>query len=329
MTDDTYDENNAGRFSTAGDATSTFTYGYLYNQATASDPRDGSTSGTHQDFMPFSITKSGSPTLQTLRTYEATRDTLAVIANKAGTSVRSGYTYSVNNLGQRGAVTTAFDLGSGVGANPGDTTWGYDSLGQVISAAAPGTSADRYFEYDYIGNRVQSRTGTATSSGGTLTGYFGALTPSAVAGANVLNQYAGITTGGTTIEPVHDNDGNATSWPVSAYPTANSTLAWDAENRLVSATVNSVTTTYLYDSQSRRIAKIPATGSPTLYVYDGWNCIAEYTGTTLSKTRTWGLDLSGSMEGAGGVGGLLAVRQGGNDYYPTYDGNGNIRESLI
>ena len=34
--------------------------------------------------------------------------------------------------------------------------------------------------------------------------------------------------------------------------------------------------------------------------------------------------LSGSLQGAGGVGGLLAVRADGDSYYPAYDNNGNI-----
>ncbi|MEI6916424.1 MAG: RHS repeat-associated core domain-containing protein, partial [Armatimonadota bacterium] len=70
------------------------------------------------------------------------------------------------------------------------------------------------------------------------------------------------------------------------------------------------------------------TAVTTLYVYDGFNCIAEYAGAALSKTRTWGLDLSGSLQGAGGVGGLLEEKQGATSYYPTYDGNGNISEYL-
>ncbi len=44
------------------------------------------------------------------------------------------------------------------------------------------------------------------------------------------------------------------------------------------------------------------------------------------------MDLSGTMQGAGGVGGLLALSiHGGDhegDYYPTYNGNGNIVEYL-
>jgi len=38
---------------------------------------------------------------------------------------------------------------------------------------------------------------------------------------------------------------------------------------------------------------------------------------------TWGKDLSGSMQGAGGVGDLLLVNRIGYDVHPFYDGNGN------
>jgi len=34
------------------------------------------------------------------------------------------------------------------------------------------------------------------------------------------------------------------------------------------------------------------------------------------------------MQGAGGVGGLLAVTDSTGTYYPTYDGNGNVSEYL-
>ncbi len=123
-----------------------------------------------------------------------------------------------------------------------------------------------------------------------------------------------------------------TSGPLSANPSANATLVWDAENRLISVTVsvNAVTTTtaYTYDYLGRRTSKQVGTATATLYIYDGWNIITEYTGVTLSKTYTWGMDLSGSMQGAGGVGGLLAVKEGASSYYPTYDGNGNVSEYL-
>lgn len=135
----TYGYNSTtGLFETVVNAADTFTYGYAYNQGSANDPRVGSTTGTKRDLMPYTLTKSGSPVLQTLRTYEAKRDVLAAIQNQAGGTTRSSYTYIVNEIGQRTDLTTAFDLGSGVTANPGDTDWGYDSLGQVTSAAALG-----------------------------------------------------------------------------------------------------------------------------------------------------------------------------------------------
>ena len=46
-------------------------------------------------------------------------------------------------------------------------------------------------------------------------------------------------------------------------------------------------------------------------------------------TYIWGMDLSGTIQGAGGVGGLLAVDQEGLDtFYVTYDGNGNVSEYI-
>ena len=101
---------------------------------------------------------------------------------------------------------------------------------------------------------------------------------------------------------------------------------WDAENRLIAIKQGATTIAeYAYDAYSRRITK--TVGSiETNFVYDFWNPIAEYSGTTLDKSYTWGMDLSGSMQGAGGVGGLLSVNDGSATYYPTYDGNGNVSE---
>jgi RHS repeat-associated protein len=44
--------------------------------------------------------------------------------------------------------------------------------------------------------------------------------------------------------------------------------------------------------------------------------------------NVWGLDLSGTMQGAGGIGGLLAVIRNGEPFFPCYDANGNITEYL-
>jgi RHS repeat-associated protein len=68
------------------------------------------------------------------------------------------------------------------------------------------------------------------------------------------------------------------------------------------------------------------------FVYDHWNVIATYelqpSAVNLQATHTWGLDLSGSIQGAGGVGGLLSSI----DYSIlstvcyAFDSNGNVSE---
>jgi len=44
------------------------------------------------------------------------------------------------------------------------------------------------------------------------------------------------------------------------------------------------------------------------------------------RQYVWGLDLSPSLQGAGGVGGLLAAVHGSAVYYPCFDANGNITQ---
>jgi RHS repeat-associated protein len=271
--------------------------------------------------------------------WEPTRNVLDLKQNKVGDTMVSSYDYTMNELGQREDVTTAFDLGGGLSANPGFTDWGYDSLGQIASAAAPGTDTDRAYQYDAIGNRRGQQVGAASFS---FNGQ-GEIVPDAgttTYSANEVNQYAGTgaIAGALNAAPVFDDDGNMKIGPLSGTggSTANR-LYWDAENRLVevrAADDTTVVATYAYDALSRRMTKTTG-GNTSLFVYDGWNCIAEWSAdlqsASLTKTRLWGLDLSGTMQGAGGVGGMLAERHhsgSATNYYPTYDGNGNVSEYL-
>ena len=121
-------------------------------------------------------------------------------------------------------------------------------------------------------------------------------------------------------------DGNMTSDGRFMY-------TWNDENRMVSASNAEVVVTYAYDHKGRMIRKdIMRTGSATVhieYTWDGWNIIRETFRTPNSSFlihNLWGLDLDGTMQGAGGVGGLLAVVRDGETYLPTYDANGNISE---
>jgi RHS repeat-associated protein len=230
----------------------------------------------------------------------------------------------VNAIGQRTGVATS---GTAYPAVP-SWLWSYDALGQVIAADSSVATSDRAYQYDAIGNRQKSSNSLTLPAANNYT-------------ANALNQYSTIQQGGTGVSPVYDFDGNATAYALPVSPTTISTLLWDGENRLTEVK-NSTGTTIeknVFDSGSRKIATT-ANGVTTLYLYDGWNCIAEYTRSvgvspTLQKTRLWGTDLSGSMQGAGGVGGMLSESSlitsnpiMFNSSYPTYDGNGNVSEYL-
>jgi RHS repeat-associated protein len=130
----------------------------------------------------------------------------------------------------------------------------------------------------------------------------------------------------------YDLDGNLTNDGRWYY-------TWDAENRLVSLTNNTSVgpqqgLRFEYDAKGRRIHKQvwgPGSGSPTndvKFLYDGWNVVAILSSpSSLLESFLWGLDLSGSPQGSGGVGGLLEVVYYGaspTNCFVAFDGNGNV-----
>jgi len=142
----------------------------------------------------------------------------------------------------------------------------------------------------------------------------------------------------------YDDDGNLLSDGQWNY-------TWNGENRLISMEtasaaystgVERIKLEFVYDSQGRRISKQVyawdsgssawVLASESLFLYDGWNLIWEQTtegSENTEKAYVWGLDLSGSLQGAGGVGGLLQMAVSPDEastetYFPAYDGNGNV-----
>jgi len=135
----------------------------------------------------------------------------------------------------------------------------------------------------------------------------------------------------------YDDDGNCLSDGQFTY-------TWDASNRLVglesisgAPTLSKRKATFGYDPLSRRTSKKVwewddltsgyVVKEDLRFLYHGWNLMAEINAEgDMVRSHLWGLDLSGSMQGAGGVGGLLCTTSYGlatEQWFPAYDGNGN------
>ena len=87
--------------------------------------------------------------------------------------------------------------------------------------------------------------------------------------------------------------------------------------------------TYEYDAEKRRRRKTMSSQETRHFTYSGWSLLCETLTTNhfpLTTYYVWGKDLSGTLDGAGGVGGLLATEVGGVWYFPLYDNNGNITD---
>ena len=190
-------------------------------------------------------------------------------------------------------------------------SFSYNLLGEVESAQIAGIRESH--AYDDIGNSTLAATSSETN----------AYT------ANSLNQYSFIlrdfVSPCETNAPTYDADGNLTSLTPFAY-------SYDSASRLISVSSNGThLATYAYDAQGRCVRKTTPFATTT-FCYDDWNLIEEriaYTnGTSSTIHYYWGKDLSGSLQGAGGISGLLYLKIDDAIYIPLYDANGNITDYL-
>ena len=226
------------------------------------------------------------------RTFEPNRDLVASITNAWNGVAVSSFAYTNDEIGRR---TARVDSGST------QNSFGYNIRSEVVEAIM---GAHTYgYEYDPIGNRLASTNDTAAVS----------------YAANLLNQYTNIVSG-ATITPTYDDDGNMTTYGGWGF-------TWNGENRLIAATNAAHQVGYRYDYQGRMIEKT-TDAATTSYLWDGFSIIAE-TDADGTCYNVWGLDLSGTPQGAGGVGGLLCCSSGAlppEVFFPAYDANGNITE---
>lgn len=191
----------------------------------------------------------------------------------------------------------------------------YDNIGQLKVSDSTVNTEDRGYLYDAAWNLNQrTNNGVATTFN-----------------VNVKNEL-------TNTTPIssftYDGNGNLTA------ESGLRSFTYDAENQLTSVAFGtSYKTDFVYDGLGRRRKLIEyawtnsawQVSSEIRYVYDGMRVIQERnSGNTPTVSYTRGSDLGGSLEGAGGIGGLLARSHGysagswgTHNYYHT-DGGGNI-----
>ena len=205
------------------------------------------------------------------------------------------------------SLTYSFDAASRPITRNGDV-FGYNARNEVVAAMINGNSETH--EYDNIGNSIRAS--------------FNVVTNTFV--ANKLNQYTAIKHNAAPLwEASHDIDGNMTQCGDWTY-------TYDARHQLKSVSSNGVLLVTNYcDAKSRRVRKVTPNATMTFF-YDDWNLIEEriayVNGTTSTIHYYWGKDISGTLQGAGGVGGLLYLTVNGTIYIPCYDNNGNITRYL-
>ena len=177
--------------------------------------------------------------------------------------------------------------------------FGYNEKGEVTYASLNGWESN--YSYDQIGNFLELTQGTNST----------------IYTANALNQYTAAGDAALSYTP----DGGLTGF-------GGLTFAYDSGSRLKSVSSNGVViAAYDYDAFDRRVWKVTPEAETT-FVYDGWNLVLEevaHTNGAVDRIEyVWGKDLSGSLDAAGGVGGLLYLKHNGAIYIPLYDANGSV-----
>jgi len=245
-------------------------------------------------------------------TYGAVARLTGTFLNNSGNTTLDSSKYGYNAANQRTTFTNAAATYVG---------YTYDRIGQLKVADSSVNAEDCGYTYDtawnlnYLTNNGVSSTFTVDSR----------------------NQLSSTPLGSAS----YDSNGNLVSY-VHHYMSGSTTrtCAYDDENRLVSAYSGTVyRTDFGYDGLGRMRTRTNFTWGGSIwvasatveYIYDGMRVIQERDGSNLpTVSYTRGTDLSGSLEGAGGIGGLLARSSGyssGNwtdhNFYHA-DGNGNI-----
>lgn len=274
-------------------------------------------------------------------TYEPLRDLKSQVRNEYSGTIISQYDYINNAIGNRESVkTSGTAFAESMNNKFMNQSWFDDAVNGGTGIQIP--QEYRSYDYDHIGNRKTSIDwdhGEQNFMDRTYT-------------TNSLNQYGQIQldqhSGSQSFMNMdYDDDGNINYLEIDGNVTI---AAYNAENRLISVSPQTPTDgeqkyEYLYDYMGRRVQKEIYTYSEStetwdltrqhLYIYDGWNMVCEIKTPSGQSAQNhyyvWGLDLSQSLQSAGGVGGLLTYVDDENDnmFNYLYDANGNVGQLLF
>ena len=224
---------------------------------------------------------------------------------------RRGLILSVSNLVDGVDSGSSFDYTYDALGRPSSRNldeFGYNARGEIAWARYGTNTVADIYDYDLIGNFTSNR----------ICGMWSQFD------ANELNEYASIVYDAPRLLS-YDVDGNLLTNGIWSY-------TYDSRNRLQTISSNGVLiATETYDPQSKRILSIqPAMQS--IHLFDGWLELRKIetscSGIRKIKDYYWGKDNSGTFQGYGGIGGLLAVCDGKAIWYSVYDNNGNVSSYL-
>lgn len=246
--------------------------------------------------------------------YDPNRNLRTSVKNEFGANLISQYDYQYDELGRKSSVTNSGQAFAIV--NSAFNIYDYNDRNELIESARyqgenvsdinnPIINEYRSYNYDPIGNRKQITEGLDTGT------YI----------SNALNQYTNhnLPRGGT-YNFTYDSDGDLTA---ISDGTTTTYYQYNAENRLIAVQPKNpvdgdTKSEFTYDYMGRRVQKIVyifksgewTFDSEKRFIYNDWNLIGELRVGRVGlsdKYYVWGLDLSGTLQGAGGIGGLIAT----------------------
>jgi len=255
---------------------------------------------------------------------------VGTVLESSGSSALDAALYGYNEGNQRTAYTNAagaYDL------------YTYDPIGQLKVGTSSTVSEDRGYGYDAAWNlNYLTNNGMAiefdVDNRNELTSVVGQSTLTYDANGNLLTGTGTRVGAGTNWNYIYDDENRLVQWFYYQNGIANpatgdlrTDFRYDGLGRLRQRLE------YLYNAPTNLLLLVAGWTSQLTneYLYDGWRVIQERDGSNVPLVSyTRGNDLSGTLEGAGGIGGLLARSSGyssGNwtshAYYHA-DGNGNI-----